>query len=64
MLQLNDANGRPNVKLGASQYGGSLGFVGENEAASALLQTDGAVASLRLSRKEARGDQELMFHVP
>ncbi len=54
LLRLIDPNGRPEVKLGASEHGGGVGFVGDNDATQVLLQADGTVASLKLTNKDGR----------
>ncbi len=54
ILRLIDQNGRPEVKLGASEHGAGVGFVGDNDATQVLLQADGTVASLKLTNKEGR----------
>ncbi len=53
-LRLSDQNGRPEVKLGASEHGAGVGFVGDNDATQVLLQADGTVASLKLTNKDGR----------
>lgn len=54
MLRLIDANGRPEVKLGASEQGGGLGIVGAFDTAHALLAAEGASSSLKLTDKDGR----------
>lgn len=54
MLRLIDANGRPEVKLGASEQGGGLGLIGEFDSAHVILQADGAETSLKLANKDGR----------
>jgi hypothetical protein len=51
VLRLIDANGRPEVKIGASEKGGGLSLVGESDATRVLLQAEGAGSSLRLTDK-------------
>ncbi len=51
ILRLIDANGRPEVKIGASEKGGGLSLVGESDATRVLLQAEGAGSSLRLTDK-------------
>jgi hypothetical protein len=53
-LKLSDQNGRPEVKLGASERGAGVGFVGDNDATQVLLEADGTVASLKLTNKDGR----------
>lgn len=54
MFRLIDRNGRPEVKLGASEQGGGLGLIGAHDTAHALLQAEGAGSSLKLTNKEGR----------
>jgi hypothetical protein len=54
MFRLIDANGRPEVKLGASERGGGLGLLGDSDATHILLQAEGADGFLRLTNKEGR----------
>lgn len=54
MFRLIDANGRPEVKLGASAQGGGLGLVGDSDATQVLLQAEGAGSSLRLTNKDGQ----------
>jgi hypothetical protein len=54
MLRLIDPNGRPEVKIGASDKGGGLSLVGDNDATQILLQADGAESSLRLTNRAGR----------
>jgi hypothetical protein len=54
MLRLIDANGRPEVKMGASEAGGDLGFVGEFDQTQVLLKADGAASSLKLTNQDGR----------
>lgn len=58
MFRLIDPNGRPEVKLGASVEGGGLGLIGETDTTHALLQAEGADASLKLTNKA--GKQQLI----
>lgn len=54
ILRLSDQNGRPEVKLGASEHGAGIGFVGDNDATQVLLQADGTDTSLKLTNKDGR----------
>jgi hypothetical protein len=54
MLRLIDANGRPEVKLGASVYGAGLGLVGETDSTQVLLEAEGDGSSLRLQNRDGR----------
>jgi hypothetical protein len=54
MLRLIDANGRPEVKIGASESGGDLGFVGEFDQTQVLLKADGVASSLKLTNQDGR----------
>jgi hypothetical protein len=56
VLRLIDPNGRPEVKIGASEKGGGLSLVGDSDATQVLLQAEGAGSSLRLTNK-AGGEQ-------
>jgi len=54
MFRLIDANGRPEVKLGASEQGGGLGLIGESDTTQVLLQAEGTDSSLKLVSKDGR----------
>ena len=54
MLRLIDRNGRPEVKMGASEQGGGLGLIGADDTTHALLQAEGTGTSLKLTNKEGR----------
>lgn len=54
MFRLIDGNGRPEVKLGASELGGGLGLVGESDSTRVLLQAEGRDSSLKMTNKEGR----------
>jgi hypothetical protein len=54
MLRLIDANGRPEVKLGASERGAGLGLVGDSDSTHALLQAQGTDSSLKLTNRDGR----------
>src|SRR5262245_10260169 len=54
ILRLIDGNGRPEVKVAASEHGGGLGLVGESDKTAVVLQAEGASSSLKLTDKEGR----------
>jgi hypothetical protein len=54
VLRLIDANGRPEVKIAASEQGGGLSFVGGSDATRVLLHADRAESSLRLTNTAGR----------
>jgi hypothetical protein len=54
MFRLIDANGRPEVKLGASEQGGGLGLLGASDSTHILLQAEGTDTSLKLTNKGGR----------
>jgi hypothetical protein len=54
MFRLIDANGRPEVKLGASEQGGGLGLIGASDTTHVLLQAEGAASSLKMTNKDGR----------
>jgi hypothetical protein len=54
MFRLIDPNGRPEVKLGASEQGGGLGLIGDSDTTHVLLQAEGADSSLKLANKNGR----------
>jgi hypothetical protein len=54
MFRLIDPNGRPEVKLGASEQGGGLGLIGESDTTHALLEAQGANTLLKLTNKDGR----------
>jgi hypothetical protein len=54
ILRLIDANGRPEVKLGASLQGAGLGLIGETDSTYVVLQADLADSSLKLTNKDGR----------
>ena len=54
MFRLIDPNGRPEVKLGASEQGGGLGLVGSSDSTHVILQAEGADSSLKLTDKGGR----------
>ena len=54
VLRLIDPNGRPEVKIVASEQGGGLSFVGDSDATRVLLHADRAESSLRLTNKAGR----------
>ena len=60
MLRLIDPNGRPEVKIGASEQGAGLSFVGDSDTTQVVLQADGGDSSLKLSN----GDGKLLLVKP
>ena len=54
MLRLVDQNGRPEVKLGASDQGGGLGLVGATDTVQVLLKAEGSETSLKLTHPDGR----------
>lgn len=54
ILRLIDANGRPEVKLAASEQGAGLSFVGDSDATQVLLEADRTDSSLKLRNKDGR----------
>jgi hypothetical protein len=54
MLRLIDPNGRPSVKLGASEQGSGLGLGGDSDLTYVVLKAEGASSSLKLTNKDGR----------
>ena len=54
MFRLIDPNGRPEVKLGASEQGAGLGLIGDSDSTQVLLQAEGTDSSLKLRNKDGR----------
>jgi hypothetical protein len=54
MFRLIDAQGRPEVKLGASEKGGGLGLIGESDSTHVLLKAEGTESSLKLTNQDGR----------
>jgi hypothetical protein len=54
ILRLIDPNGRPEVKIVASEQGAGLSFVGDSDATQVLLEADGTDSSLKLTNKDGR----------
>lgn len=54
MLRLIDPNGRPNVKLGASEQGAGLGLGGQSEPTYVVLQAQGASTYVKLTNQDGR----------
>jgi hypothetical protein len=54
MFRLIDPNGRPEVKLGASEQGGGLGLIGVSDTTHIILQAEGTDSSLKLTNKDGR----------
>jgi hypothetical protein len=58
MFRLIDSKGRPEVKMGASEQGGGVGFVGANDSTQILLKAEGDDTMLKMINKE--GKQQLL----
>ena len=54
MFRLIDPNGRPEVKIGASEQGGGLGLVGAFDTTHIILQAQDTDSSLKLANKDGR----------
>jgi hypothetical protein len=54
MLRLIDADGRPEVKIGASAEGGGLSLLGDTDETRVLLRADGADSSLTLTNRDGK----------
>ncbi|HVG21983.1 MAG TPA: hypothetical protein VNI02_23315 [Blastocatellia bacterium] len=54
MFRLIDPNGRPEVKIGASEQGGGLGLIGDSDSTYIVLEADGPDSSLKLTNKGGR----------
>jgi hypothetical protein len=54
ILRLIDANGRPEVKIAASENGAGLSFVGDTDRTQVILKADGPDSSLLLAGKDGR----------
>jgi hypothetical protein len=54
IFRLIDANGRPEVKIGASEEGAGLGFVGKTDETQVKLEAQGAECSLTLINKHGK----------
>ena len=54
ILRMGDQNGRLQVKFGASQDGAYLGLAGAFDPTYALLKSEGADTSLKLTNKDGR----------
>jgi hypothetical protein len=54
ILRLIDPNGRPEVKVMATEQGGGLGFVGDSDTTQVHLTADGPNASLKLINKSGK----------
>jgi hypothetical protein len=57
ILRLIDPNGRPEVKLAASEQGSVLGLIGASDSTQVLLQAEGTESSLKLTNKDGRQQQ-------
>ena len=54
MFRLIDPNGRPEVKIGASEQGGGLGLIGAFDTTHIILQAQDTDSSLKLANKDGR----------
>src|SRR6185312_15271989 len=54
IFRLIDAQGRPEVKIVASEEGGALGFVGSNDETQVKLEAQGGESSLMLLNKDGK----------
>lgn len=54
VLRLIDPNGRPSVKLAASEQGAGLGLGGDSDLTYVVLKAEGAESSLKLISKNGR----------
>jgi hypothetical protein len=54
MFRLIDANGRPEVKLGGSEQGAGIGFIGATDETHVLLEAKGTATSLKLTDGDGR----------
>jgi hypothetical protein len=54
VLRLIDTNGRPEVKIAASEQGAGLSFVGDSDSTRAILKAEGADSSLQLTNRDGR----------
>ena len=58
ILRLIDANGRPEVKIAASEEGAGLSFVGDSDATQVQLLAAGSESSLKLTNRD--GQQQVV----
>ena len=54
ILRLIDPNGRPSVKLGASEQGAGLGLGGDSDPTYVVLKAEGTETPMNLTNKDAR----------
>jgi hypothetical protein len=54
LLRLIDPNGRPDVKLEASEQGAGLGLAGPSDPTYILLGANGASTSIKLTNKDGK----------
>ena len=57
ILRLIDANGRPEVKIAASEEGAGLGFVGDSDKTQVKLEAQGPESSLTLTNRAGKQQQ-------
>jgi hypothetical protein len=58
MFRLIDGKGRPEVKMGASEEGGGVSFLGDNDNTVVMLKSEGADSLIKLTNKA--GKQQLI----
>ena len=58
MFRLVDGKGRPEVKMGASEEGGGVSFLGDNDSTVVMLKSEGADSLIKLTNKA--GKQQLI----
>ncbi len=58
MFRLIDPNGRPEVKIGASETGAGIGLIGGRDEVQVLLQAEGEKAFLRF--RQGAGQQKVI----
>lgn len=58
VFRLIDTNGRPGVKIVASDQGAAVSLLGDSDTTQVLLEADGPNASLKLTNKD--GKQQLI----
>ena len=54
ILRLVDPNGRPEVKLGASEQGSGLALIGETDSTYIVLKAEGPNSSLKMITQDGR----------
>jgi len=54
MFRLIDSNGRPEVKMGGSEQGAGIGFIGATDKTHVLLEAKGTETRLKLTNGDGR----------